>query len=500
MNSAYSPKPRTATSKAFSSHYPIDINFLVSSLLGKTQSDSSRLYYETSDAHMAIDSLADYVIGSGLVPTASPEKSIVKWSEAERKAFCQEAESYWRIVTGSHSIDHYGKNTFKDLQKIAFKNILIQGDVLLHIYYKGKNFNYMPTVQIMSGQWVRNPMNHPDTKEVSGGVVFDSHNRERGYYIAKTNDRRQATYECDFVEKYNKAGMKEFELIKIGSSEANQVRGIPLLTPCRDDILNLEVAKTNHITKFIIETLLTVFITSPEGSANATDTLETIRSLGSQGSEDTDFDKDDYVLGAGNILTLQPGEKAESIQPSQASLDFAQLHKTILSSIGGAIGVPYEMLLKQYGSSYSASRATIQSASKHFADIREEFADKFCQEVYDIVIDYGIRSGYINAPGYLEGSREYRDAVLAATWIGPAPVIMNPVDEANAQQLMVAWNFTTAEKATRDLTGMDYEEVLERRAYEEELKRNLMGAFTSNNEEDKEENENEEKEEGDDNE
>ena len=467
MNSPYSPNATTNTARGFAARYYTDINARVSSHLDKSQSDSSRLYYDTSVAHMIVESLTSYVVGPGLVPTASPERTLVDWTEEERKRFCTQAEAYWRLFTNSTEIDYYGKSSFKTLQKIAFRNILLKGDVLRHMFYKNKKNGYKPCIQLLSGQWVKNPHMKLDDKHMVGGVALDDRGIETGYYIAKTNDQRLDTYDVELVSRFNRAGLKEYDLVKLNASESNQIRGIPLLAPCRDDILNLQVAKTNHITKFIVEAILTAFITTPEDKTAGTETLNAIKSLGVQSQEAMeDYGDEDLELLPGNVIKLQPGENVTSIQNSQSSMEYGTLEKNLLTTIGGAVGVPYEMLIKQYGSSYSASRATIMSASKHFAELRQEFAEKFCNDFYEMVIDYGIRMGLIDAPGYLDGSEGYRKAILAVTWIGPTPVIMDPVKEANAQMLMVQANLTTKEKAVRDLSGMDFEEVIERRAYE----------------------------------
>ena len=489
MDNAYSPYSKTATSRKFTASYWKDINAMVTSAFEKSGETSAKLYYDTSIAHMAINALTDYVIGPGLVPTANPERSIVGWTNEQRKKFSEQAEAYWRLTTNSLDFDHYGKNSFRALQKIAFKNILIKGDVLLHTYYRDEKNSYMPCVQILSGQWVTNPNQAMDTKEVTAGVRLNKEELEIGYYIAKTDEERLDSFECTYVSKYNKAGQKEFDLIKLGATEANQIRGIPILSAVRDDILHLEVAKTNYITKFIVEAILTAVVTTDKDQTVASSrTLDTLKSLGGQ-SKDASRTPTDVNLSAGNVVVLQPGEDMKTIQSSQSSQDYSQLEKTVLSCIGGAIGVPYEMLLKQYGSSYSASKATISSASKTFDDLRREFAEKFCNVVYKMVIDYGIRAGNIDAPGYLEGNDLYQRAVLSVNWIGPTPVIMEPIKEANAQKVMIENNFTTMEKACRDLTGLDYEEIIERRVQEIELFNQMMTKVVppndqSNNQED----------------
>ena len=106
MDNAYSPYSKTATSRKFTASYWKDINAMVTSAFEKSGETSAKLYYDTSIAHMAINALTDYVIGPGLVPTANPERSIVGWTNEQRKKFSEQAEAYWRLTTNSLDFDH----------------------------------------------------------------------------------------------------------------------------------------------------------------------------------------------------------------------------------------------------------------------------------------------------------------------------------------------------------------------------------------------------------
>ena len=273
----------------------------------------------------------------------------------------------------------------------------------------------------------------------------------------------------------------------------NQVRGIPWLTPVIEDLLDMETFKAAYKTKAITQSLLTGVIESESEAPTPTvSTLDTIRSLDvRENKEALPADDGDVKLGSGNIIALNPGEKMTMMESKVPATAYAEYMKTELSSIGAAVSLPYELLLQSYNASFSASRATIGGAEKGFRVIREEFATKFCAPVWEQVVDYGIRMGYITAPGYLEGDDMTRRAVLASTWIGPSPVVVNPVQEVNAHILAINANLETREHALRELYSTDFEETVERLRREQDMLMELLDEGSEFN--DREENEDEER-------
>lgn len=495
MSTKYAPKKRNNISAS----YNVDMNAMVSVFLDTSRARSEKVYSETAIGSSIINGLVRFVIGPGLEPQASPESSIVKWDEDTRARFIDQAEAFFRLLAGSREIDYYGKETFDSLQVIAFRNILVSGDVLQHRSYWNKKKGYAPYVQLLSGQWVRNPYNKEDSKEVTGGVRFDAKGRETGYYIAETLKNLLDSYDSRYVSKYNPTtGFEEFNLIRLLSREANQVRGIPWLTPVVEDLLDLESFKTAYKTKAATQSLFTgVIETEPEAPTSAVSTMDTIRQLDvqRQNAEALPHNVDDVTLGTGNIIALNPGEKMKMLESQLPATAYAEFIKAELTQIGGAVSLPYEMLMESYNASFSASRATIAGAEKGFKVMREEFATKFCAPVWEQVIDYGIRMGYIEAPGYLEGDEYFKRAVRTSTWIGPASVVIDPVKEVNAHILAVNNKLETREHALRELYSTDFEETVERIKREQSMMADLldegMDVLEQIPQEDKENNEDE---------
>ena len=472
MSSEYNPRNRSNINAFF----PVDINQFVSAFKRNLTDRSTKAAVETSTGSMILNTLVEFVIGQGLEAQSSPENSILNWTEEQRSRFMSQAESLFRMYAGSRRIDHYGKMNFYQAQKVALFNALVDGDFLLHRSYRNGHHNYEPYFQLLSGKWVRNPMDTTmDTKKLTGGVEFDEAGREYRYWIVETLVDRGDSLTSRPVWKYNpRTNFEEYNLVRFGIREANQVRGIPVLTPILNDIFDLEEFKVAYRMKAATQALFTGIITSDKDApAPAVSAIDKIKSLQVPDPQDTLLNGghkvDDIALGTGNIIQLDPGEKFDMAESKVPAADYEKYMETELPQITAAVGLAYEMVLQKYSNNYSASRATIAGQEKKFRNMRDDLASGFCNPTWEQVIDWGIRRGLIDAPGYIEGDWRYRQAVLAVTWIGPSPINIDPKKEVEAHILAIDAGLETREQACRELYQTDYEETAERIRKEQDM-------------------------------
>ncbi len=471
MSNVYSPDRTNKTSQAFRPFYQTDINADVSYNLKEAQYSSKKLSNETAIGKAITDRVIQFTLGQGLFPQSAPERSLLNVSDEEYKRFTSQAESFWRYITDTKDFDYYKRNTFVQLQRIALRNILDSGDVLLHRYYRSKYNAYKPAIQLISGNSVYSPTTSLDTKKRIGGVELDEKGKERGYWIAQSDDNLHDTFSSKLFYKYNR-GFEEFSLIALNIVEANQVRGIPLLASVRDAILDTTVFTRATIQKALVQSLFTVFIEhEPEVAENNT-FYPTIENLSRQAQELTgkeDISDIGFALSSGNAVSLAQGEKVKLVESTAPSTDYGAFIDSMLDQIGAAMSIPREILKESFTASFSASRGSLGCAEKGFTIYRKDMADNFCQPVWEQVTDYGIRIGEINAPGYMDGNERVKKAWLSATWIGQGGVSINPVQEVNAYKTAVEAGFCTHEMAVRNLYGKDFEETADRLKKEKEM-------------------------------
>ena len=493
MANVFSPKRTSKTSREFRPWYGSNVNEDTSYNLRDSQNTTKQLATETPVGKAIIDRVTEFTLGQGLFPQSAPEMAVLGVSEEDYARFTSEAESFFRYIADTKDFDYYRRNTFAQLQRVAMRNILISGDVLVHKVYLSRWNNYKPTIQLISGSAVYNNGNDTDSKSCIGGVQLDSHGRETGYWIAQTDEGLRDTYSSKLFQKYNSQGKEEFFLVALNILEANQSRGIPYLTAVRDAILDLSTYNSATVQKALVQSLFTAFITHEKEDVPSS-IHPTLMNLAQQNAamkqEELREDVAGIALASGNVVDLGPGEKLEMAESKTPATGIKEYVDMQLDLIGAAVGVPREALLASFQSSYSASKGSLSVAEKGFAVFRKDIADNFCQPIWEMVVDYGIRRGEITAPGYLEGNDRIRKAWLATTWIGPGAISLNPVQEVNAYISAINAGLCTHEMAVRSLYGKDFDEVADRLG-KEISKLNAISPKESEEEEEKENDSNE---------
>jgi hypothetical protein len=137
----------------------------------------------------------------------------------------------------------------------------------------------------------------------------------------------------------------------------------------------------------------------------------------------------------------------------------------VLSQIGIALGIPRELLVKQFNSSYSASKAALLDAGIYFRTVRTWLARSFCQPVYETWLSEAVASGRILAPGYFTDPL-IRWAYTRAAWHGDSMGSINPKDEVAAYSAAIDARLMTHERAEWELFGSDFNDTFDQKKAE----------------------------------
>ena len=129
--------------------------------------------------------------------------------------------------------------------------------------------------------------------------------------------------------------------------------------------------------------------------------------------------------------------------------------EAICQYIGAALEIPYELLVKRFNASYTASKGALEEAWKMFRMYRDWLASDFCQPIYEEWMAEAVAKKRIDAPGFFTDPL-IRKAYCRAEWNGPAKGILDPVKEVSAAEKRVQNGFSTRSSETREMTGGDY--------------------------------------------
>jgi capsid protein len=100
----------------------------------------------------------------------------------------------------------------------------------------------------------------------------------------------------------------------------------------------------------------------------------------------------------------------------------------------------------------------------------------FCQPVYEWVIYEAVAAGRLSAPGYFDDPL-LRHAWCGAVWVGPARISLDPVKDANADEVNLRNRTTSRQMIIQTRFGGTFDQVRAQLAKEERrLEEDGLGA------------------------
>lgn len=413
-------------------------------------------------ARGAMNTITSSVIGVGLVPKPRPNAELLGLSTDQVSAARKAISAEWDLWANTTACDLRRIQTFAELQDVAFRSTLVAGDVFSPM----KNVErpgdvYSLRVQLVEGERVDNPRGKIDGQDLGNGrrliagVEVDIDGAPVRYHFLKgysSMDRAARVggsgAESVAIDAFHADGRRKVLHIFVGQ-RAEQTRGEPILAPVIEALRQVADYTDAELSAALVSSLFTVFVTSQTGGGIA----------GAPTSGGASASSDEALgMQKGGILELAPGDDIKIADPSRPNQAFDPFIQAILRQVGVALELPFELLIKHFTRSYSASRAALLEAWRVFRRRRSWFAARFCQPYYEALLYEAVLRGRLDLPGFLDDPA-LRRAWCLATWRGPAPGQIDPDKEVTAAQKRIDLRISTHERETAELTGEDWEDV-----------------------------------------
>lgn len=468
---------------------------------------SRMLYMSSPLATSAIDTNRTKVVGTGLTLRCTPDRKILGISAEEAKTWKQKVEAEFKLWSSKRwHCDAIGMNDFADLQQLGLKGWLMNGDAIALIKREAPTAlnPYSLRIHMLEADRVSTPSGYisfagshtegvvPEGKPGAGnrihdGVEVDKSGRVVAYHICNQYPNQPlGKRKWKRVLAYGeKTGLPNVLHIT-DSQRCDQYRGVPYLAPVIETLLQLRRYTESEITAALVQSLFTAWIETetPQNQIPMTvvdnGDIEGIGDVDGTKIHQTPVEqpgyqnKNEYNMAPGTVIHLKPGEKINFGNPNIPTSGFETFVKTVTKLVGAALELPYDVLIKEFNSSYSAARGALLEAWEAIKMRRVWFVADFCQPVYEIWLAEAVAIGRIKAPGFFEDPM-IRAAWCGAQWIGPVHIQLDPKKEA-AANLMLAQNaIKTNEKITREAGGGDWEDNIEQLLYEDALLSQLSG-------------------------
>ncbi|AWI57176.1 phage portal protein [Sinorhizobium fredii] len=398
------------------------------------------------------------VIGEGLKVYPQIDRKALGLSVKQAREWNRKAKAEFELA--AWTADFTGVQSFDELQALAFGSTDESGDVFaIRRWRKDAGDTYGTKLQIVEADRVSNPNFGMDTDVLVAGVETNESGVVRAYHVSDRHPGdlfRKAMTWRRVPAFYNDGRPIVLHLFK--RLRPDQARGVPYLAPVVEILKQFGEYTDAEVQAAVISAFFTVFVKgSPDGSAGPLPTSEASAS----GAEEV-------KLGAGAIVSLADGEDISIANPNRPNPNFDAFAMALLRQIGVALEIPFELLIKHFTASYSASRAALEIAWQTFRRERAWLVKSFCQPFYEWVIEEAILIGRLEAPGFFDDPAQ-RAAWLKTDWYGPTKVSLDPKKDADADRQDLENRTKTRQQIIMERTGGDLESKFEQLGVEERL-------------------------------
>ena len=419
----------------------------------------------------AFQSLQDNTVGIGLRLAADPDyKALgktIKWKEEWSRA----TESLWHTWADNVFCDAAGQQTFASLTQLVFRASLENGEALcLPLWLPRPETPFATCLQLVDSDRLSNPKFAPASLYLRGGIETDVYGRPIAYHIQKQQNWPGFYFGSYGMQGYGISAGLDWERIPAMTSfgrrrvlhvhvkeRIDQTRGKPILAPVIEQFRMLDSYQRTELQSAIVNSIVAGVLETPMDPAGIAEMM---------GGDPNGYlqAKSEYrvQLEGGTVVPLYPGDKMTPFTPSRPSQQYAAFVESVLRQIGSCMGLPYELILKDFSkTNYSSARAALNEAWRFFINRRTWLATYWCAPVYRLWLEECVNAGLIEAPGFYENAAFY----LKAKWIGPGRGQIDPTKEAEAAQIRMDTFTSTLEEECAE-QGRDWEIVLEQRKLE----------------------------------
>lgn len=431
---------------------------------------SRDLYMGSPLATGALKTVRTNVVGSGLALNAQVDAKFLGLTEEQAKEWEENTEREWRLWSESVNCDAERRQTFFQLQSLVLLSALMSGDVFVTMpVIPRKGCAYDLRIGLIEADRVCNPLNASTTANILGGIEVGTYGETVAYWVAKHHPGAIPRIGQDLQQEWKRVlafgtttGRRNVLHIMADVERPAQRRGVPMLAPVIEALKQLSRYSEAELMAAVVSGMFTVFVKS--------NTPDSPLGAGFNPALQVDKDPNAYEMGNGSIVALEEGEEVQIADPSRPNPNFDPFVIAICRQIGSALEIPYELLVKNFTASYSASRASLLEAWKMFRMRREWLVGNFCQPIYEEWLTEAVLKGRVQAPGFFDDPA-IRAAWCGAEWFGDAQGQLDPKKEAEAAKIRVDEGFSTREREAAELTGMKYDQIHAVRKREEAMRR-----------------------------
>lgn len=424
------------------------------------------LYDNSVYARKIVRALIAQTIGLGLKPESAavnPEGQ----PDSTFRRLSKELWDAWAHAPSNLGAPGYGGVTFNELERMAFREVILSGEVLVRLIERTVSSPGKPLpfeVEIISCERLAedSTLSHSEGDNfIYRGIEFDPSGRRVAYHLYNFHPQDPRPV---FLN-HETTRIPADEIIHLYVPERpDHVRGVSWFAPLLLQLRNVDDYQENELTAAAVGACVVAGITRA-GAGGTGAGLNT-----PAGGDSTDKDGNRVTrMQPGMFFELDVGEKIEGFNPQRPNGNAEAFIALLLRSLAGALpGLKASTVTMDYrNSSFSSERSADNDCWRETEQIQQWFEQNFCQPIWDRVIESGVSNGFFEDMDFrsfgLDKFGANRRRYLAADWEGPIAKSINPVDDVTAANMRVESNLSSPQAECRNI-GTNLKENLAQKA------------------------------------
>jgi capsid protein len=430
-------------------------------------------FYLTNEVvQIIINRMTVWTIGRGLKLESEPNESVLlsEGIKINPQAFSDLVESRFSIYKESKMSTYDGMRNLSKLESACYKNSKIAGDVLVVLrVIKG-----ILKTQLIDGTHVMSPMYGNDwnpQKLANGNRIMNGvEMNDAGEHVAYHVRNADLTF-SRIAAKSPTTGLTVAYLVGGLEYRLDNSRCIPALAGLFETLAKMDRYKEATIATAEESAKTTLQIVHEANSTGESPYLQQIVQARDVSANDgtipvdvknTEIANKVAVSTNKQVFNMTQGSKLEPVEKSKAELYFKDFYSVFFDLVCAAIGIPPNVAMSKYDTSFSSARAAIKDWEHTLLVERYNFSLSFNQPIYEMWLHLEILQNKVSAPGYMIADRQNNYMVLAsfrnARWVGDNVPHIDPLKEVNAERLKLgdtgaSLPLTTLESATEVVNG-----------------------------------------------
>jgi lambda family phage portal protein len=393
-----------------------------------------------------------HAVGTGLSCNPRINAEFLKLDSAAAEAWQKDTRHRYNAWAASKDCSLERNQNFYEQQDLALRTTLSSGDTFVVTPIVERGGYARLALQILEADRVGNPSSGTNTDTITDGVECSADTGEAiAYHVCNRHpgDMRGARSWQRIEARGAKTGRRNvlhlYRVIRPGLR-----RGVPILAPVLEPLRQIANFTKAELDAAVNSALFPLFATMDPKAFDETFSEQDISTIVQRSQ------KWSGEIESGKVMNLLPGETVESPTPGRPNPEFDPFFTACVSQIGMSIGIPKEVLMMHFQSSYSAARGALLMAWKFFMGWRDWLATNLCQPVYELWLADEVAAGRISAPGFF-ADEAVRAAWCGAQWVGDGPGSLDPQKEVGAAKERVALGISTLQAESQLYDGVDWE-------------------------------------------